>query len=363
MLLVTGMSAMADDVADNRGRMLSPERIEFAPYWSLRLQAGIAETLGETSFSDMLSPAAALSAGYHFAPAWSVRLGVSGWQAKGAWVSPRRVYKYDFIQGNADIVMSLSNIIGGFRPDRRVDFYAFLGVGVINAFNNDEAANGLEYADQLKYLWTGHKWFVAGRAGVGADINLSRYVAFNVEVNANMMSDRFNSKRGGSVDWQFNALAGFTFKFGKGTRKVPAVYEELPPAPVAAAPVKEEPKVTPKPVEQPKPEVKVEKITENIFFLINSSKIIASQEGKVAAVVDYMKRNPGATVVVTGYADKATGTSRYNKTLSDRRAKAVGDALLDAGISADRISMSGKGDSEQPFVQNDDNRVVIMIAE
>ena len=141
------------------------------------------------------------------------------------------------------------------------------------------------------------------------------------------------------------------------------MYEELPPAPVAAAPVKEEPKVTPKPVEQPKPEVKVEKITENIFFLINSSKIRASQEGKVAAVVDYMKRNPGATVVVTGYADKATGTSRYNKTLSERRAKAVGDALLDAGISADRISMSGKGDSEQPFVQNDDNRVVIMIAE
>lgn len=68
LLLVTGMSAMADDVADNRGRMLSPERIEFAPYWSLRLQAGIAETLGETSFSDMLSPAAALSAGYPLLP-------------------------------------------------------------------------------------------------------------------------------------------------------------------------------------------------------------------------------------------------------------------------------------------------------
>ena len=132
---------------------------------------------------------------------------------------------------------------------------------------------------------------------MGADINLSRYVAFNVEVNANMMSDHFNSKRGGSVDWQFNALAGFTFKFGKGTRKVSAVYEELPPAPVAAVPVKGGP------------------------------------------------------------------TTSYNKTLSERRAKAVGDALLDAGISADRISMSGKGDSEQPFVQNDDNRVVIMIAE
>ncbi len=62
------MSAMADDVADNRGRMLSPSVSSLRLIGRCGFKPGIAETLGETSFSDMLSPAAALSAGYHFAP-------------------------------------------------------------------------------------------------------------------------------------------------------------------------------------------------------------------------------------------------------------------------------------------------------
>lgn len=49
------------------------DRTEFNRHWYLQVQAGAAYTLGETSFGDLVSPAAALSAGYCFSPVWGIR--------------------------------------------------------------------------------------------------------------------------------------------------------------------------------------------------------------------------------------------------------------------------------------------------
>ena len=47
------------------------EKTEFDRHWFMQVQAGAAYTLGETGFGDLLSPAAALSAGYRFSPVWA----------------------------------------------------------------------------------------------------------------------------------------------------------------------------------------------------------------------------------------------------------------------------------------------------
>lgn len=70
------------------------DRSGFNRHWYLQVQAGAAYTLGETSFGDLVSPAAALSAGYRFSPVWGLRFGLSGWQARGAWASPASPYDY-----------------------------------------------------------------------------------------------------------------------------------------------------------------------------------------------------------------------------------------------------------------------------
>ena len=62
-------------------------KIEFRPHWFMQVQAGAAHTVGEAKFFDLISPAAAVNIGYQFAPAWSARVGGSGWQAKGRKVS------------------------------------------------------------------------------------------------------------------------------------------------------------------------------------------------------------------------------------------------------------------------------------
>ena len=83
----------------------------------MQVQVGAAHTLGEAKFSDLISPAAAINVGYQFAPAWRARVGVSGWQAKGGWVSPQQDYQYKYLQGNIDIVSDLSTLFCGLIPN------------------------------------------------------------------------------------------------------------------------------------------------------------------------------------------------------------------------------------------------------
>ena len=57
-----------------------------------------------------------------------------------------------------------------------------------------------------------------------------------------------------------------------------------------------------------------------------------------------------------------------NPTINDRLARQRADVVVKAlieqyEIAADRISYDSKGDREQPFAENDKNRVSIMIAE
>lgn len=64
--------------------------------------------------------------------------------------------------------------------------------------------------------------------------------------------------------------------------------------------------------------------------------------------------------MIVGYADKATGTPQYNKELSMKRAQAVKDALVELGLDEKNIELKAIGDTEQPFDENDYNRVVII---
>ena len=176
-----------------------------------------------------------------------------------------------------------------------------------------------------------------------------------------MLSDHFNSKRGSSFDWQYNGLVGVTIRLGSNTRVIPAVYEDIPaPAPAPAPVPQPAPVVTPEPA--PVEVQKAQPMKIDVFFVINSSRVRGEEMSKVDELVSYMKANPAAKVAVTGYADKGTGTAAYNMKISRMRAESVADALRAAGISADRISVDAKGDTEQPFEVNNRNRVAIAIA-
>ena len=102
------------------------EEVEFNPHWFMQLQVGGGYTVGETDFKHLVSPAAAVNVGYKFSPLFGLRVGASGWQAKGAWVSPMTHYKFNYVQGNVDAMLSLTNLFCGYNPYRTLDFYGFV---------------------------------------------------------------------------------------------------------------------------------------------------------------------------------------------------------------------------------------------
>ena len=193
-------------------RIKEPEKITFKPHWFIQAQIGAAHTIGEAKFTDLVSPAAALNVGYKFVPAFGARVGVSGWQAKGGWVNPEQDYQYKYLQGNVDFITDLSTLFCGFNPKRIFNGYLFVGVGLNHAFDNDEA-NALDTKTyQMEYLWQGSKNLVAGRLGLGCDLRLNDRLSINIEGNANLLSDKFNSKKAGNCDWQINAFVGLSIK-------------------------------------------------------------------------------------------------------------------------------------------------------
>ena len=341
----------------------------FKKHAFLDLQGGAQYTLGEAKFGDLISPNVQLGIGYQFTPVFGMRLQANGWQSKGGWNGYKATkdgtpytadYKFKYVAPGLDFMFNLSNLFCGWNPNRMFNATAFIGGGANFAWGNDEvneiAANIKDQRSYLlEYLWDGTKVRPFGRAGIDLEFKVSKAVSIMIEGNANITSDKYNSKKAGNADWYFNALAGLRINLGKSHTKAEPVKET--PRPVEEY-VKPEPKPQPKVEEK-----KVEEIRRDVFFVINSNKIASNEESKIKEVVDFLNANPDAKVVVTGYADAGTGNDRINDAISAKRAAAVVKALKEKyGIEESRITEDSKGARVQPFSENDKNRVSIMVA-
>ena len=338
---------------------------QFKKHAFLNLEGGAQYTLGEAKFGDLISPNVQLGIGYQFSPVFAARIQGNGWQSMGGWTAKETTtYKYKYVAPGVDFMFNLSNLFAGWNPKRVFNLTAFVGGGANIGFDNDEANDLAAQGYNLRYLWDDNQILPFGRGGLEASFRLSDAVRFVIEANANILSDKYNSKKAGNADWYFNALAGFRINLGKGyTKTEPApVVEEPAPEPVK---VVEEPKpvVKPEPKPEPKP-VKIEPLRRDIFFTINSTKVVEQEEAKVRDIVDYLNKYPKAKVSVTGYADVGTGNDRINDRLAAGRADIVAKMLTEKyNIPADRIAKDSKGSRVQPVAENDLNRVTICIAE
>jgi outer membrane protein OmpA-like peptidoglycan-associated protein len=354
----------------------------FNPHMYIQVQPlGAQYTLGEIDFKDLISYNVQAALGYNFTSAIGARLSVNAWQST-AGISNKDFgagnfydsWKWKYVAPSLDLTFNLSNMLAGFNPNRLFTLGAFVGVGANIGFSNDDAAKVknnyiaacggyLSAADRdqnMEYVWDGTKVRVTGRAGLTGDFRINDKISVGLEVNANVLSDRYNSKKAENADWYFNALAGLKINLGEShsTRFIPAPEPEI----------RYVEKIVEKRVEVPvtpaAKEEKIEPIRRDVFFTINSFKIAKAEEQKVKDIVDYMNKYPNAKVVVTGYADAGTGNDRINDRLAAQRADAVVKALKTTyGIPESRISYDSKGARVQPFSENDKNRVSICIAE
>ena len=89
----------------------------------------------------------------------------------------------------------------------------------------------------------------------------------------------------------------------------------------------------------------------DILFDFDQSVIRASETGKVAEAVKYMKDNPDVQLSLNGNADPR-GTSPHNLDLSKRRVESVRAALVAGGVAATRIKTDAFGETRRKCTES-----------
>jgi outer membrane protein OmpA-like peptidoglycan-associated protein len=81
----------------------------------------------------------------------------------------------------------------------------------------------------------------------------------------------------------------------------------------------------------------------NIMFDYDKATIRPAEMSKTSEIATYMSQNPSVRLGIDGSTDLLRGTNQYNVALSQQRVSNVRDALIQAGVSADRIETGGFG--------------------
>ncbi|WPC03368.1 OmpA family protein [Pseudomonas benzenivorans] len=137
---------------------------------------------------------------------------------------------------------------------------------------------------------------------------------------------------------EWAAGVGVGMNFGGSSKPAPA------PAPVAAV----QPVAEPVQAEEPMEMVRVEL---DVKFDFDKANVKQESYGDIKNLADFMNQYPQTTTTVEGHTD-AKGSDAYNQKLSERRANAVREVLVNQyGVSGERVNAVGYGES-RPVADN-----------
>ena len=301
-----------------------------------------------------------LQLGKYITPTWGVRAELSGvWQtldrhAKSSVVGQDGQFhkrKKQFVELNMDAMLNVTNWLGGYNPDRVVDFYVFAGpttnlASKYTAFTGESDAMGQSIVDYVD----GTKLRFGATAGAGLGIKLNDKLALTAEgrfgVTPSIFGDASSCRKAEST---FRANLGLVYTFGG--KKFKKVEDRV----IEREVIREVPKEVIREV------VKEVKVVEGnavaaaaVFFKINKTEI--SKEGlvNIKLIAEAIKKSPSsAKYMVSGNADKATGSAKRNQWLSEQRAQKVYDALVAEGVNPNQLEIKANGGVDAMWFDND----------
>lgn len=169
---------------------------------------------------------------------------------------------------------------------------------------------------------------------LGLGFGLSNMIEDNWEIRGDVRLMQKIRNMNGSTDGAINLALNYYFN---------------PPAPAAQA--KAEPTPAPEPETAPEPEKRTITVRLNVEFEFDSANVRAIYGDEFRAVASAMRAHDDIDLVLEGHTD-SRGPEDYNQRLSERRASAVKDRLVEQyGIDRERISTVGYGES-RPIADN-----------
>jgi outer membrane protein OmpA-like peptidoglycan-associated protein len=98
-----------------------------------------------------------------------------------------------------------------------------------------------------------------------------------------------------------------------------------------------------------------------VFFNFDSARLTDRAKASMQVLQETIANAPKDQVfTIVGHADAKTGAAAYNQKLSEKRAKAVYDYLVEQGVNKDQLTWKGVGSTQNIFPINETNRVVIV---
>lgn len=91
-------------------------------------------------------------------------------------------------------------------------------------------------------------------------------------------------------------------------------------------------------------------VLNNIFFEFDRADLKRESEIELNKTYEFLISNPSVSIRIAGHTDNI-GSDKYNEELSERRAEAVVNYLIDKGISPGRLEFKGYG-SKKPLADN-----------
>ena len=288
------------------------------------------------------TPGFSVAVGKWFTPGLGLRTKFSGvW---GRTVVDENKHSNHIWTLNENVLFNLSNMLYGYNPNRVWNFVPFVGAGI----NRNCCAD--RYAMNLS-------------AGILNTFRVSKHVGIHFELGWNYAEQDLDNVsadgKGGRIwegkDNKLYAELGLTFNLGKASwdktpdvdaikalsqAQIDALNAQLNDANAENARLKNL-------LAQKKDATAAVKeyvgTPVSVFFNINKS-VIASKKDlvNVKNMAEYAKEN-NANLLVTGYADSATGKPAYNQKLSEKRAETVANELVKMGVSRDQITTEAKG--------------------
>lgn len=341
----------------------------YAPYTFVSVMGGAQNTYNTAySFGRTWTPTASVSVGHMFTRDLGLRFDVNGaWAQSNAPFlgAPARQFNYNYLTADVDLLVNIMSIMDR-RKTYPFNWYLIGGVGMHNAWNNAQAQDLAAQGGLNLFSDRGYRHASNFRLGTQVEVYLCKTLSLNVEADYNF---RGNPKKQSFVSdrSQLQLLAGLTFKFGYRAREKeePAVLVPAVPRDTVDVPAQTTPITSPAISQPRKTEVKdtTEWTKVSIFYSIRSSRAAKKEQQKITDLAQWMKAHPAARATVTGYADKGTGNETINMAYSRQRAEAVTASLVSLGVEPSRLTTEARGDQEQPYADNDRNRVVIVLAQ